>query len=166
MFRKIDDFNAAWAQEMESTLKVLGSISDEALSQKVDAHGRTLGKLAWHLVETLQEMLPAAGLKVDFHIDPTDVPTSASEIVSRYRTGAVLLGEAVSSQWDDAALATETNMYGMPWARGYTLLVLLMHQSHHRGQMTVLMRQAELPVPGVCGPARQEWAMMGMEPQD
>ena len=40
----------------------------------------------------------------------------------------------------------------------------LSHQTHHRGQMTVLMRQAGLTVPGVYGPAREEWAAMGMEP--
>jgi len=166
MFRKIDDFHTAWAQEVESTLKVFSALTDATLSQKVDAQGRTLGKLAWHLVETLQEMLPAAGLDVAFHIDPAVVPASASEIVAGYRSGAVLLGEAVASQWDDAALESVTNMYGAPWARGYTLQVLLLHQAHHRGQMTVLMRQAGLAVPGVCGPAREEWAAMGMQPQD
>jgi hypothetical protein len=29
--------------------------------------------------------------------------------------------------------------------------------------MTVLMRQAGLKVPGVYGPAREEWAGMGMQ---
>jgi hypothetical protein len=28
--------------------------------------------------------------------------------------------------------------------------------------MTVLMRQAGLVVPGVCGPAQHEWALYGM----
>ena len=35
------------------------------------------------------------------------------------------------------------------------------HWSHHRGQMTVLMRQAGLRVPGVYGPAKEDWAAMG-----
>ena len=30
--------------------------------------------------------------------------------------------------------------------------------------MTVLMRQAGLKVPGVYGPAREEWAEFGMQP--
>jgi len=45
------------------------------------------------------------------------------------------------------------------------LVSLITHQAHHRGQMTVLMRQAGLKVPGVYGPAREEWAAMGMPPQ-
>jgi uncharacterized damage-inducible protein DinB len=39
-----------------------------------------------------------------------------------------------------------------------------MHQCHHRGQMTVLMRQAGQKVPGIYGPAKEEWSSMGMEP--
>ena len=30
--------------------------------------------------------------------------------------------------------------------------------------MTVLMREAGLDVPGIYGPARQEWAAFGMQP--
>ncbi|MCK4657684.1 MAG: hypothetical protein KAT85_11650, partial [candidate division Zixibacteria bacterium] len=34
---------------------------------------------------------------------------------------------------------------------------------HHRGQMTVLMRQAGLKVPGVYGPSMEEWEHFGMK---
>jgi uncharacterized damage-inducible protein DinB len=55
-------------------------------------------------------------------------------------------------------------MYGEAWTRGRTLAALVAHQTHHRAQMTVLMRQAGLEVPGVYGPARQEWTAYGMQP--
>ena len=35
------------------------------------------------------------------------------------------------------------------------LMTLINHQNHHRGQMTVLMRQAGLTVPGVYIPQRR-----------
>jgi len=38
------------------------------------------------------------------------------------------------------------------------------HELHHRGQLTVLMRQAGLVVPGIFGPAQEEWTRYGMEP--
>jgi uncharacterized damage-inducible protein DinB len=38
-----------------------------------------------------------------------------------------------------------------------------MFQADHRGQMTMLLRQADLVVPGVYGPAREDWPSMGME---
>jgi uncharacterized damage-inducible protein DinB len=53
-------------------------------------------------------------------------------------------------------------MYGETWKRGQTLLYLMLHNAHHRGQITVLMRQAGLPVVGIYGPAREEWEAMGM----
>jgi len=57
-------------------------------------------------------------------------------------------------------------MYGEKWARGVTLHILLVHEIHHRGQMTVLMRQAGLKVPGVYGPAKEEWTQYKMpEPE-
>jgi len=52
-------------------------------------------------------------------------------------------------------------MYGETWARGLTLFYLILHQAHHRGQITVLMRQAGLTVPGIYGPAKEEWAAFG-----
>jgi len=41
---------------------------------------------------------------------------------------------------------------------------MMMHQSHHRGQMTVLMRQAGLRVPYIYGPAYEDWVEQGLEP--
>lgn len=55
-------------------------------------------------------------------------------------------------------------MYGEQWPKGLVLSILIAHQTHHRGQMTVLMRQAGLPVPGMYGPSKEEWAAMGLPP--
>jgi uncharacterized damage-inducible protein DinB len=57
-------------------------------------------------------------------------------------------------------------MYAERWRKGQVLSVLIRHQCHHRGQMTVLMRQAGLRVPGVSGPSREEWATWGMQPME
>lgn len=40
----------------------------------------------------------------------------------------------------------------------------LTDESHHRAQMTVLMRQAGLKVPGIRGPAKEDWSQFGAEP--
>jgi hypothetical protein len=47
-------------------------------------------------------------------------------------------------------------------SRGQTLLYMIFHQAHHRGQITVLMRQAGLKVVGIYSPAQEEWAEQGM----
>ncbi len=165
MYRHVSDFTAAWAQESAATTKLLDALTDASLATRVDPAGRTLGKIAWHLVETLGEMPPAAGLELDFHADESAVPASAAAIAAAYREGAKLVGEAVESQWTDASLLETTNMYGQEWARGFTLQCLVVHQAHHRGQLTILMRQAGLSVPGMVGPSREEWISMGMAAQ-
>jgi len=63
-------------------------------------------------------------------------------------------------------LAEEINMYGEKWTRSATLASIIKHQIHHRAQMTVLMRQAGLKVPGVYGPSREEWSQYGMPAQE
>ncbi len=161
MLRKIEDFQKDWAYEAESTGKILNALTDESLSQKVSAEGRNLGFLAWHLTQTLGEMLERVGLKVDAPGFDQECPTSASEIAAAYKKAASSVGDEVGKNWTDETLLQSDDMYGETWARGLTLFYLIAHQAHHRGQMTVLMRQAGLPVPGVYGPAKEEWAAMG-----
>ena len=55
------------------------------------------------------------------------------------------------------------NVFGMELQKAVTLNMLIKHIVHHRGQMTVLMRQAGLSVPGIYGPSREEWSQLGME---
>ena len=62
MFRKIEDFQKAWKYEAEMTGKVLSTLTDASLDQRVTADGRTLGFLGWHLTLTLGEMLGHASL--------------------------------------------------------------------------------------------------------
>jgi uncharacterized damage-inducible protein DinB len=162
MFRKIEDFQKAWAYETESTIKLFGHLTDESLAQKVADDGRSIGFLAWHLVTTMEEMPGHVGLKIDAPPPQTDAPQTVAEIVSAFEKGAQSVADEVEKNWTDETLLQEDNLYGETWARGLTLMFLLVHQTHHRGQITVLMRQAGLPVAGIYGPAREEWQMMGM----
>ena len=57
-------------------------------------------------------------------------------------------------------------MYGEKWKRGTTLSVIISHQIHHRAQLTVVMRLNGLKVPGVFGPAKEEWTQLGMPAQE
>lgn len=161
MLRKVDDFVKDWEYEAESTHKVLSALTDESLNQKVTPEGRSLGFLAWHLTQTLGEMLEKVGLQIDAPGFDKECPTSASEIANAYQAAAMSVADEVKKNWTDETLLQEDDMYGETWARGLTLFYLIAHQAHHRGQMTVLMRQAGVPVPGVYGPSKEEWAAMG-----
>jgi uncharacterized damage-inducible protein DinB len=164
MIRTISDFEHLWSQELEATQKILKHLTDKSLSQAVDLEGRNIGRLAWHLVTTIPEMMSRTGLSFTGvkHEDP--VPATAKEIFKAYNDVAIAVLNQVKSRWNDATLEVKDDMYGEQWKRGDSLLSLVLHQTHHRAQITVLMRQAGLDVPGVYGPARQEWGAFGMKP--
>ena len=164
MFRKVDDFLAVWKYETEATLKVLRALTEASLTQAVTPGGRTLGTLAWHCVVTLPEMMGHAKLPVGGPAHGSPPPPLAG-LVRSYEECAQAVAVAVPEHWTDPMLLERIPMYGEQWPRGAVLSSLVLHQAHHRAQMTVLMRQAGLRVPGVYGPAREEWAAMNLPPQ-
>ncbi|WP_337170044.1 DinB family protein [Gemmatimonas aurantiaca] len=165
MYHTLDEFRTQWAFESEQTQHILEALTDASLAQRIDdAGGRTLGQLAWHITQTVPEMTNKTGLAVSGPGEHDPTPTSAAAIASAYKAASASLLAEIASKWSDASLTTENDMYGMTWTKAQTLNVVITHQAHHRGQMTVLMRQAGLRVPGIYGPAREDWAAMGMEP--
>jgi uncharacterized damage-inducible protein DinB len=161
MFRTVRDFLSAWKYEAEMSGKVIANLTDDSLGQKVTPDGRTLGFLAWHMIQTHGEMMGLAGLNVDSPPSESECPTCVTDLAAAYEKSARSVAEQVEGSWTDETLLVTDNMYGETWKRGFTLFLLITHEAHHRGQMTVLMRQAGLTVPGVYGPAREEWAAMG-----
>ncbi|HEX4932607.1 MAG TPA: DinB family protein [Gemmatimonadaceae bacterium] len=164
MFATIESFLAAWQYESRATQSILDVLTDASLATSAVPDGRTIGRLGWHITQTIPEMMSRTGLHVAGAGEHDPVPANASAIADAYRASAASLAEQLRAGWTDATLQQTDMMYGEEWTRGQTLAALLMHQAHHRGQLTVLMRIAGLPVPGIYGPAREEWAQMGMEP--
>jgi uncharacterized damage-inducible protein DinB len=162
MYRKIEDFQRDWAYETEITTKLFNNLTDESLNQKVTENGRSLGFLAWHIALTLGEMLEKVGLTIDCPAKEVNVPANAKEIAETFERAAKSISAEVAKNWTDETLLVEDEMYGMIWKRGTTLTTLINHQAHHRGQVTVLMRQADVPIVGVYGPAKEEWETIGM----
>jgi uncharacterized damage-inducible protein DinB len=164
MFRALADFQKSWEYEAQCTAKLLRALTDASLLQAVTPHDRTLGRIAWHVVTSVPEMMERTGLRLSGPGKDASMPASAAAIAPAYEAVAASLAEQLREQWTDDTLSVKDEMYGEAWKRGFTLAVLIRHQSHHRGQMTVLMRQAGLRVPGVYGPAREEWSEFGMPP--
>ena len=161
MYRRIEDFLRNWEYEAASMSKMIGALTDESLGQPVAPGHRNLGRLAWHLILSIPEMMNRTGLSVAGADPAAQAPDKASAVKQAYDDASASLAWEVKAKWSDATLEIEDNMYGENWKRGLTLSALLMHQAHHRGQMTVLMRQAGLKVPGVYGPALEDWAAYG-----
>lgn len=159
MYQTIADFTRDWEYERGMTRKVLDNLTEASLNQPIRPGGRTLGKLAAHIVHTLTEMPGAAGIQVE-------PAATTAPLAEQYSETAARLGEAVAAQWGSGSLEEEVPIYGEVWTKRKVLSALVKHEIHHRGQMTVLMRQAGLKVPGVYGPAEEEWAAMGLPPME
>jgi uncharacterized damage-inducible protein DinB len=163
MFRRIDDFVKYYRERAAEHATLFEALTDASLGQAVMPGHRTLGAVAWHIVQSVAGMARDAGLEVSLKVLGEPVPDHAAHIVGAYRTCVEDVLAAVQAQWQDDMLDGEIEMYGEQWKRGFALLALVAHEGHHIGQLTVLMRQAGLPVRGIYGPAKEEWAQYGME---
>lgn len=162
MYRRIEDFRSHWQEEVVDTLKVMDAIPDAKLGQAITSEHRDLRRLAAHLASSITGLAGGMGLQVEGPRDEDAPGETMKELRASYDRTAHALLDALNS-WTDADLEKEDTMFGhLVWKRGYTLQALAMHQAHHRGQMTVLMRQAGLRVPEFYGPTKEQWATMGM----
>lgn len=166
MYRAINDFISDWKYESEATLLIFNNLTQESLNQSVTHEGRSLKKLAWHIIQSNPEMLVHAGSPLENFDEKESAPEKISDLIKHYEKKTALVEKFVSENWKDENMLDELNIYGGVWKKGKLLSSMINHQAHHRAQMTVLMRQAGLKVPGVYGPSKEEWEAYGMPPQD
>jgi uncharacterized damage-inducible protein DinB len=168
MYYKISDFIEDWKYESESTIKVLNNLTDEMLTVKFNNDIRTAGKLAWHIVGAIAELGHRMGLTFEEIDQDSPFPPTAKEIVDEYKRASEGMVKEIQENWTDETLLLEDDVIGNGelWSRGKTLGALVTHQIHHRAQLTIVMRLAGLKVPGVYGPAKEEWVKYGMIPQE
>jgi len=163
MFRTINDFLTLWKEETEMTLRVFQAVNDSKKSEKLNENVRTPERLAWHIVQTLSEMPAKAGLIAVDHLEHTPIPPTFKEISDYYQKYAAIVADGVNQKWTDDQLVKDTiNMYGTEWTKRKILTVLLLHQTHHRAQLTIIMRLLGMTVPGTYGPSKEEWSKYGM----
>ncbi|GIO23719.1 DinB family protein [Oceanobacillus sp. J11TS1] len=156
MYRKLNDFLTEWSESADGTKSVLKALEDEKLNQSITEGHNSLGWLGWHLVNSPVFFMNLVGVELESPYDPDKVPAKASEILEAYEYISNLVVEKTKEQLTDDALVDEVDNFGGPAPKGSILRILVNHQIHHRGQMTVLLRQAGLKVPGVMGPTKED----------
>ncbi|MBB6671850.1 DinB family protein [Cohnella nanjingensis] len=161
MYRTVGDFIAEWKNEAALTQKVLDGLTDESLLRQVYPEGRTLGRIAWHFVANIPDYLTEFGVSIAKVPNPNEVP-SAKEIAETFKTVSAHVANALQEQWTDDTLKQIQNSFGRMESNATIFMGLIKHIVHHRGQVTVLMRQAGLPIPAVYGPSKEGWAKLGV----
>lgn len=153
-------------QEAHITRRVLERVSDDQLDWRPHDKSLTLGQLAMH-VATIPGALAEISTWSTFDVNTTiPRPSAAStaellEALDRSVAGA----KALLGGMGDGALATpwrivngDREVAAMP--RGAFLRsVMLNHWYHHRGQLTVYLRQTGALVPAIYGDSADEKAI-------
>lgn len=163
IFTKISDFLTEWTLETSATKKIFAAIPEDLAYNILNKNDRSMARIAWHITETIPEMINQTGIEVA-EVDSDFLPKSMREIERLYEIVSEVLVEKIKDFWKDENLLEMKSMYGEQWSIGQTLGILIKHEIHHRGQLTILMRQAGIKVPGIYGPSKEEWEQMGITP--
>lgn len=164
MFRKLEDFYRVWTYESDSTLKMFNAIPAEQFKNTSSENIRSIARLSWHITESIAEMFNHAGLPIEGIADASKENNDIEKLKSEYKKSSNSLIEQLKKHWNDDMMEEKVAMYGEEWLKGLLLSVIIRHQSHHRGQLSILLRQEGLIIPGMYGPAKEEWIAMGLNP--
>lgn len=163
MYVTIANFIKEWNREAMLTQNVFDGLTDDSLQQQVYPEGRSLGRIAWHITTCIPEYLAEFGLKINLVENAENVPASAKEIAETFKNVSSEAAKAIEQQWTDDSLKIVQTAFGRQESNASIIMGLIKHTVHHRGQITVLMRQAGLKPFGVYGPPKEDWIHLGVE---
>ena len=149
-------------QEAQTTRRVLERVPDDRLAWKPHDRSMSLGQLALHIAS-----VPGAIAEIT-QISPFPVPKFEQPSA---KTAAELLptldqslakARSILQTLDDADLAKiwrvmdgDREVMAIPVGAALRAL-MLNHWYHHRGQLSVYLRQVGVPVPSIYGPSADE----------
>jgi len=159
----IDGMLQELEQETQTTRRLLERVPDNQLTWRPHEKARTLGELALHVA-----MVPGGVAELVASPSPAQAPQftdpspkNASELIPALDQ-SIAKAKQVLGGMDDATLtATWRLMQGdrelLAVPRVAMLRsVMLNHWYHHRGQLTVYLRELGVPIPSIYGPSADE----------
>jgi uncharacterized damage-inducible protein DinB len=157
----MDALLAAWEHEHGTSVRVLRAVPDARLDLQPHPKSMTLHRLCWHIPEA-ERFFVARCLGAE-PPGPDPVPKGAPPgtvegMVAAFEASHAGLVESVKGR-GEAWLAEEVEFFGARLPRARVGDVMLRHEIHHRGQLTVYLRLAGAKVPSIYGPSADETGM-------
>jgi len=160
----IDGMLQELEQEAQTTRRLLERVPDNHLAWRPHEKARTLGQLGVHVAT-----VPAAVAELAASASPAQIPQftdesdakSASEMVRVLDQSVARVKQLLGSMNDTDLLATWRLMHGerellaLPRI-AFLRSVMLNHWYHHRGQLSVYLRQLDVAIPSIYGPSADE----------
>lgn len=148
--------------EAATTRRVLQRVPEGKLDWRPHPRARSLGELAVH-VATLPGGIAEMATRVTFDVSEIPPPRSVRAAdLPRAMDDSIAAARAALSSLEDEALAGQWRMtaggaivVSMPRA-ALLRSIMLNHWYHHRGQLTVYLRELDVAVPSIYGPSADE----------
>ena len=157
-----DAFLQELEQEAATTRRVLERVPDAHLAWKPHVKSWSLGQLALHIATVpggVASLVTAPSVHAPNFVQPA--ATRAAELLPSLEQ-SIAQAKSVLQGLDDASMgATFRIMVGdrevmaLPRA-AFLRSVMLNHWYHHRGQLSVYLRELGVPVPSIYGPSADE----------
>ena len=149
-------------QETHTTRRVLERVPADRLAWKPHDKSMSLGQLALHVATVpgaIAEMSRKSPFQVPQFVHPS--PSSVSELIPALDQSVVKARQILSTMNDETLgeiwRATDGTRDVMALPVGALLrTVMLNHWYHHRGQLSVYLRQVGALVPSIYGPSADE----------
>jgi uncharacterized damage-inducible protein DinB len=149
-------------QEAQTTRRVLERVPDDRLGWKPHPKSMSLGQLALHIASVPGAV---ATIAAEAEVQPPQFTqpsaSSASELIPALEASLAKAKELLGGMDDEAFGAIwrmkrgDQEVLAIP--RGALLRsIMLNHWYHHRGQLSVYLRQLDIPVPSIYGPSADE----------
>jgi len=158
----IDGLLQELEQEAHTTRRVLERVPDKQLAWRPHKTARTLGELALHVAivpGAIATIASQSQIQAPQFTDPS--PKTASELIPALDE-SIAKAKSLLGGMDDAALNAmwrmmqgEREIFAIP-RLALLRSVMLNHWYHHRGQLTVYLRELGVPVPSIYGPSADE----------
>ncbi len=160
--RLVDSILMELDQEAQITKRVLDRIPDDKLAWKPHPRSYSLGQLALHVASTPGNVaaLAVPDTKEASNFSQPEAK-SRQEVLDTFSKSLESAKETLKKM-DDAQLMstwklTKNGKVLMSVPRiGFIRSILMNHNYHHRGQLSVYLRMLDVPVPSIYGPSADE----------
>jgi uncharacterized damage-inducible protein DinB len=159
----IDGMLQELEQESQTTRRVLERVPPDRLTWRPHEKARTLGELALHVA-----IVPGAVAALVSSPSPAQVPQfadpspgSAAELLPALDQSLAQARAVLGGMDDETLMATwslrqgDREIFAVPRV-AMLRSIMLNHWYHHRGQLTVYLRELGVPIPSIYGPSADE----------
>ena len=159
----IDSLLQELEQEAQTTRRVLERVPGAQLSWRPHEKARTLGELAMHVA-----IIPGAIAELAMSPSPAQVPQftdpvpkSAADLIPALEESVAKAKKLLDGVNDATLMETwrlmkgERELFALPRV-ALLRSIMLNHWYHHRGQLSVYLRELDVLIPSIYGPSADE----------